>query len=119
MNAIIYGLIGIMAGVFGGVFGLGGGIIMVPAMVFVLGMSQHQAQGTTLAIMLPPVFLFAVWRYYTNGHVNVPMAIFASVGLTIGAYIGANYVQGVPDVALKKAFGVLLLIIGIKFIFFR
>ncbi|MBU0469527.1 MAG: sulfite exporter TauE/SafE family protein [Candidatus Omnitrophica bacterium] len=116
---ILYLALGLVAGLFSGFFGIGGGIILIPSLLYFFGMTQHQAQGTTLAIMLPPVFFFAVWKYYSSGHVNVPVAIFASVGLTVGAYLGANMVMGVPDIMLKRIFGCLLILVGIKMVFFR
>ena len=116
---ILYLILGLIAGIFSGSLGIGGGIIMVPSMVLFFGLTQHQAQGTSLAVMLPPVFFFAVWRYYSHGHVNIPMAIFTSIGLIVGAYLGANLIQGVSEVALKRAFGILLIFVGIKMVFFR
>ncbi|OGX07930.1 MAG: permease [Omnitrophica WOR_2 bacterium GWA2_37_7] len=116
---ILYLVLGLVAGLFSGFLGIGGGIVLVPSLVYFLGMTQHQAQGTTLAIVLPPVFFFAAWKYYSSGHVNVPVAIFASVGLTVGAYLGANMVMGVPDVILKRIFGFLLILVGIKMVFFK
>jgi uncharacterized membrane protein YfcA len=118
MKVILSLLVGLVAGVYGGALGLGGGAIMVPAMVFVFGMTQHQAQGTSLAALLPPVFILAVWRYYQAGHVNVPVAVFIAIGFTIGGLIGAQFVQNVPDVVLRKAFGIFVMLIGLKMVFF-
>lgn len=115
---IFYLAIGVLAGVFSGCLGIGGGIILVPSLVHLFGMSQHQAQGTTLAIMLPPVFFFAAWKYYSQGNVNVPVAIFASIGLTAGAYLGANLAAYIPGLILKRLFGGLMILVGIKMVFF-
>jgi len=115
---ILYLVMGLAAGIVSGGLGVGGGIILVPSLVFFFGLTQHQAQGTALAIILPPVFLFAVLKYYSAGNVNIPIAIFASIGLFIGAYFGATFVQGIPDVMLKRAFGALMIIVGIKMVFF-
>lgn len=114
-----YLAIGLLAGTFGGAFGLGGGTVMVPALVMLFGMTQHQAQGTSLAVMLPPVFLLAVLRYYHEGHINVPMAAYIALGFLIGGLLGAHLVQGVPSVHLKKIFGVVLILLGVKMVFFR
>lgn len=119
MNYVVYLLIGLVAGLLSGGFGVGGGSVLIPALVLILGFSQHQAQGTSLAIMLPPVFFFAVWRYYQAGHVNIPVAMTAAVGLTIGALIGAHFVQAVADDRLTKAFGLFLILVGFKMVFLK
>ena len=119
MNIALYLAFGAVAGVFGGAFGIGSGSIMIPIFVLVFGMTQHQAQGTALAVMLPPVFLLAVMRYYAEGHINVPMAIYMAVGFTLGGLVGAHAVQGIPDVMLKRAFGVYLLIIAVRYLFVK
>jgi uncharacterized membrane protein YfcA len=116
---MLYLLLGLIAGMVGGALGLGGGAIMVPAFVLLFGLTQHQAQGTALAVMLPPIFLLAVLRYYWAGHVKVQMAIYVAIGFIIGALLGAHFVQGVPDVHLKRAFGIFLMIIGLKMAFMK
>jgi len=117
MNVIAYIILGLIAGVFAGVFGIGGGIILIPVMTFLFGMTQHQAQGTTLAILVPPIGILAAWRYYQNGHVNLPMAGFICLGFLLGGLLGANLAQGFSDPLLKKLFGVFLLLISINMIF--
>ena len=112
-------IIGLLGGIFSGAFGIGGGTIMVPLLVLWLGLSQHQAQGTALAVMLLPVFLLAVLRYYSAGNVKVQVALFIAVGFIVGALIGANFVQAVPSEQLKKWFGVFLILIGIKMAIFK
>lgn len=119
MNIVSYLLIGLVGGLAGGAFGIGGGTIMVPALVLLFGLTQHQAQGTTLAALLPPVFLFAVMRYYTAGNVKIQMAIWISAGFVIGAFLGAHFIQGVPDATLKKAFGIFLILVGLKLVWGR
>jgi len=119
MNIPAYLLLGLTAGMVGGAFGLGGGAIMVPAMVLIFGMTQHQAQGTTLAVMLPPIFVLAVLRYYREGHINVPMAGYVALGFVFGALVGAHLVQGVSDVHLKRAFGILVMLVGMKMAFLK
>jgi len=118
MNYLIYLVIGLVAGMAGGAFGIGGGSIMVPALVILCGLSQHQAQGTTLAVMLLPVMILAVWRYYQQGHIIIPIVIFISIGFTFGALLGANLVQGIPANNLQKAFGVFMILMGLKLAFF-
>ena len=114
MQIFTYVLLGFAGGFVGGTFGVGGGTIMVPALLLLFNMTQHQAQGTSLAIMLPPVTLFAVLRYYYQGHVKINIAVFAALGFFIGAFIGAHLIQTIPDANLKRAFGVFLIIVGVK-----
>ncbi|OGW98218.1 MAG: permease [Omnitrophica WOR_2 bacterium GWA2_45_18] len=119
MVSFLYVAVGLISGVMSGAFGIGGGTIMVPLLVLIFGLTQHQAQGTSLAVMLPPVFLLAVMRYYAAGHIKVQMAVFIGLGFILGALIGAHFVQGIPDAALKKAFGVFLIVIGLRMVFFK
>jgi len=107
-------LIGLAAGFLSGCFGVGGGIILVPALVLFLGLTQHQAQGTSLAILLLPVFILAVWKYYGQGHVNLSLVGWVAAGFVFGGLVGAMAIQNVPDVHLRKAFALLIIIIGLK-----
>jgi len=117
MNYVLYILIGLLSGVVSGFFGIGGGTVLVPAFVLFLGMSQHMAQGTALAVMLPPVFAFAVWEYYKQGFVDVRIAVVVALAFLVGALVGGFFVQNVPDAVLKKMFGVFLVLIGIRMMF--
>lgn len=117
MQVLSYVLLGLTAGLLSGTLGIGGGAILVPSLVFLFGLTQHQAQGTSLAIMLPPVFILAVMRYYQAGQVKIPIAIFAAIGLTLGALLGAHFVQYISDANLRKLFGVFLIAVGIKMVF--
>lgn len=119
MQIFIYLLVGLVGGVVSGAFGIGGGTIMVPLFVLGFGLSQHQAQGTALAVMLPPVFLLAVMRYYAEGNVKVQMAVIVALGFVFGALLGAHFVQDIPSSQLKKMFGVFMILIGIKMVFFK
>ncbi|MFA5261232.1 MAG: sulfite exporter TauE/SafE family protein [Candidatus Omnitrophota bacterium] len=114
MTYLSYIFIGLLAGAFSGFFGIGGATILIPIFVLMFGMSQHQAQGTTLAVLLPPVFIFAVMKYYQHGHIQVKMALIIALAFSVGAYAGAHLVQGVGDVALRRAFGILLMIMGLR-----
>jgi len=116
MTIALYLLLGLFAGVAGGLFGIGGGAILVPALVYLCGLTQHQAQGTTLAIMIPPIGLLAAAKYYSQGNVKLSMAIFICVGFFIGGLFGAQYAHKINDLVLRRAFGVLLLAISIKMI---
>ena len=116
---MLYVLVGLIAGTIGGALGLGGGAIMVPAFILLFGLTQHQAQGTALAVMLPPVFILAVLRYYWAGNVKVQMALFVAIGFIVGAFLGAHFVQGIPGASLKRAFGIFLILMGIKMAFMK
>lgn len=116
MNCFLYILLGIAAGVLGGMFGIGGGTILIPALVFFFGLTQHQAQGTTLAIMVPPIGLLAALKYYYNGNVKLGMAGFICLGFFFGGLIGASLIQKMPDIYLKRLFGVFLLFISLRMI---
>ena len=117
MNQLLYVALGLIAGIFSGMFGIGGGIILVPALVYIFGLTQHAAQGTTLAIMVLPIGLLAAIRYWQTGNVNLAMAVFICAGFFIGGLIGANFEQAVSDTMLKKAFGAFLLLVSINMIF--
>jgi uncharacterized membrane protein YfcA len=119
MNTILYLLIGLAAGIFGGVLGLGGGAIVVPALVFLCGLSQHTAQGTTLAMMIPPIGLLAAWTYYQKGFVDLKVAAIMCIAFFIGGFIGAKFAVNLSDAVLTKVFGVALLLISLKMIFFK
>ena len=110
----LYIILGLIAGIFSGFLGLGGGVILIPVMVYLFGLTQHQAQGTTLALMVPPIGLLAAWRYYQSGDVKINMAVFICLGFFIGGLLGAHFVQNIPDQLLKKIFAVFLLFISIR-----
>lgn len=108
---------GLMAGFVGGTLGVGGGIIMVPVMVFILGMTQHDAQGTSLATMLAPIGILAVMNYYKAGHVNIKFTIVLMVTFIIGSWFGSKWAINLPAKTLKQIFGVLMIIAATKMIF--
>ncbi len=112
LSYLLFLLIGFTAGIISGLIGIGGGIIVVPAFMFLLGMTQHQAQGTSLAMLLPPIGLFAVLSYWQKGYINWWVAGFAAIGFFIGGYFGASFANSISDALLKKVFGVSLLLIG-------
>lgn len=119
MKEILYLILGLMAGTFSGLFGIGGGIILIPALVFLAGLSQHEAQGTSLAILLLPLGLLAVIKYYRSGHINFYIAAFICIGFFIGGLLGANIAEALPNLVLKKAFGIFLAIVALYMIFSR
>jgi len=117
MINIAYVVLGLTAGILSGMFGVGGGTILIPALVFMFGLTQHQAQGTTLAALIPPIGLLAAWRYWQAGNIKLPIAAFICLGFFFGGYIGANWIQGVSGPVLKKMFGIFLLLIAVNMIF--
>jgi uncharacterized membrane protein YfcA len=117
MEKILFILLGLIAGILSGAFGIGGGVILIPALVLLCGFTQHQAQGTTLAILVPPIGFLAALRYYQAGNVKLAVAAFICAGFFIGGLIGANLVQNLSDPVLKKMFGVFLLIVALRTIF--
>ncbi|MBN1793818.1 MAG: sulfite exporter TauE/SafE family protein [Candidatus Omnitrophica bacterium] len=116
MNWLGYIALGLCTGIVSGFLGLGGGIIMVPMLVYIYGLTQHQAQGTSLAIMIPPIGLLAAWRYYVAGNVQLSIALFVCIGFFFGGYIGAMFSHLISDAVLKKVFGVVLLLFSIRLI---
>lgn len=116
MNQFLYIILGLAAGIFSGFLGIGGGTILIPVMVYIFGLTQHQAQGTTLALMVPPIGLLAAMRYYYSGNVKIGMAAFICIGFFIGGLIGAHFVQKVPEPMLKKFFGLFLLFVALRMI---
>ena len=116
MNIALYIMVGLLGGIVSGMLGIGGGTVMVPALAFLFGLSQHQAQGTTLALMVPPIGLLAAWTYYKAGFVDIKIAAFVCLGFFFGGLLGAKLVIGIPDLVLRKIFGVALLMIAIKMI---
>jgi hypothetical protein len=106
--------IGIFTGVMAGMLGIGGAIVMIPALVFILGMSQQSAQGTSLAVMLPPIGIIAAYNYYKAGQVNIKFAIILAVCFLVGSYFGSKLALTLPQPALKKIFGILLLLVAAR-----
>ena len=118
MNTILYLAIGLVGGILSGLLGLGGGVIIIPALVLLTGMSQHLAQGTTLAMMVPPIGLLAAWVYYHNKNVDIKVAIIMCISFVIGTLLSAPVANKIPQAALTRIFGVALLLISLKMIFF-
>ena len=109
--------IGILTGFMAGLLGIGGAIIMVPALIFLLGLSQQGAQGTSLAVMLPPIGLIAAYNYFKAGHVNLKYALILAVMFVAGSYFGSKLAIVLPQPLLKKIFGILLLAVAVKMLF--
>jgi len=110
-------LIGLSAGIVSGMLGVGGAIIIVPALVLFFGMTQHQAQGTSLAILLLPVGFLAFWNYYKQGYVNFKFALIVMLAFFVGGYLGSVIAIHVSEKLLKTGFGILIVILGFRMIF--
>lgn len=110
-------VIGVITGIMAGMLGIGGAIIMIPTLVFFLGLSQQTAQGTSIAVMLPPVGIIAAYNYYKAGHVNIKFAIILALAFLIGSYFGSKIALNLPQPVLKKIFGILLILVAAKMLF--
>ncbi|HVJ07733.1 MAG TPA: sulfite exporter TauE/SafE family protein [Acidisarcina sp.] len=110
-------LIGVLVGAFSGVVGLGGGILMVPALVYFFHMSQHRAQGTSLAAMLAPVGILAFLEYYKTGNADLKTGLLLAAGFTVGAYFGGASAQHIPELMLRRIFAATLIAVGIRMLF--
>jgi uncharacterized membrane protein YfcA len=116
-EVIILVLIGLLTGVMSGLFGIGGGIIVIPALVLIFGMTQHQAQGTSTAFMLLPVGLLAFLNYYKAGHINIKYAAIIAVAFFVGAFFGSKLAINISEVNLKKVFAIVMILVSIKLFF--
>jgi uncharacterized protein len=114
VQLILGGLIGLAGGVLSGLFGIGGGLVIVPALIVLLGMTAKQAAGTSLAALLLPVGIFGALEYWRAGQVDVRVAAILALGLLIGAFIGARVAIGLPNELIQRAFGVLLVLVGVR-----
>lgn len=113
-NSVLVALLGTAAGLLGGLLGLGGAIIIIPGLVFLLGYSQQMAQGTALIMMVLPVGGLAAFQYYQNGFVDIRTALILAVFFFIGGYFGAKFATNIPQDVLRKSFAVMLLFIAVK-----
>jgi uncharacterized membrane protein YfcA len=112
--SLIYLLIGLVAGLLSGLFGVGGGILIVPALLLVGRMTPATATGTSLGALLIPVGALGAWQYYKNGHVDVRASALIALGLLVGAFFGARVAQGLDPVLARRAFAVFLLLTSVK-----
>ena len=119
MQILLYVIWGLIAGVASGFLGIGGGIILIPVLGLIFGLTQHQAQGTTLALMIPPIGLLAALKYYHAGNVNLKIAAFICLGFFFGGYVGATMVHHIPDMVLRRIFGFVMLFVSLRLIFWK
>jgi uncharacterized protein len=111
---IVLVLVGILAGLLSGFVGVGGGIIIVPAMIYFLHLSQKDAQGISLAVLLMPVGILGVMNYYKAGHINFGYSFIIAIGFILGSYYGSKYALKLPEHKVKFVFGILMLIIAVQ-----
>jgi len=115
-NILLLIALGLVTGAVSGLIGIGGGLIVVPTLVFFFGFSQHQAQGTSLAMMIPPVGLLAVLSYYRQGNVDLKVAGCLCLGFVLGGLVGARFATGLSNEMLSRVFGGAMLLISLKMI---
>jgi uncharacterized protein len=111
-----YLLLGIVVGILSGFVGIGGGILIVPTLVYVLHMNQHRAQGTSLGALLAPIGALAFWEYYKAGNADLAAAAWIAGGFLVGGYFGGMWAQHLSEAILRRAFGAMLVIVGLRFL---
>ena len=117
LTIIILIIIGLAAGMLSGIAGVGGGVIIIPALIFLLGMTQFEAQGTSLAMMIPPIGILAAFNYYKDGYINWKYAAILAVFFFIGGYFGSKFALNIPQNIVKKSFAVFIILVGVKMFF--
>ena len=117
ITCIILIVIGLLAGILSGLVGVGGGILMIPLLIIFLGLTQHEAQGTALFAMLPPIGILAAMNYYKEGFVKWEYAAVIALTFVVGGYFGSKLSISLPEQTVRKVFGVIMLIGAIKLIF--
>lgn len=111
--------IGLFTGFLAGMLGIGGGLVVIPALVMILGMTQHEAQGTSLAMMLPPIGIIAAYNYYKAGQMDFKFGLILATAFILGSYFGSKIAIRLPEEALKKIFGAFLLLVAVKMLFWK
>ena len=119
MNVLVLIAVGLAAGVLSGMFGIGGGVIIVPALIYLVKMKQLEATATSLAALIPPVGLLGAYEYYRTGNIHVVSALIVAAGLFVGAYFGAKITLSLPADMVRRLYAVFLLAISVKMLFFE
>ena len=114
---LLLGLIGLTAGILSGMIGIGGGIIIVPALVFLLGFTQQQAQGTSLGLLLLPAGILAVMNYYKQGYIDVKVVGIMCITFVLGGWLGSRIALSLPQDTIKKIFAIVLILVALKMLF--
>lgn len=107
---------GLAAGILGGFIGVGGGVIVVPALVYILGMDQHMAQGTSIAMMLPPIGLLAYWNYHRAGEADLKAGLILATTFLVGGYLGSRWSLKLDPNRVKLLFGIFMIFVAIRMI---
>lgn len=118
MEILLLLALGLAVGVISGLIGIGGGVVLVPALIYLLGYSQLEAQGTTLALLVPPIGILGVWTYYQRGYVDIKAAALICLGFVLGGWLGAKFAIALPPTLLKRVFGLATLGISVRMLFF-
>lgn len=108
--------IGLVAGILSGFVGVGGGVVIIPALIYFLGLNQLEAQGTSLAVMLPPIGILAVMNYHKTGNINMTYGIIIALTFIVGGWVGSKMALKIPVVKVKLIFGLFLLYIGVRMV---
>jgi uncharacterized membrane protein YfcA len=114
---LILALIGLITGGLGGLLGIGGGLILIPSLVYIMGFTQHEAIGTSLAVMLPPIGLFAAYNYYKEGQVNLKFALILAAAFMVGSYFSSKIAVHIPENTVRKIFSIFLILVAIRMFF--
>ncbi|MDM7915096.1 MAG: sulfite exporter TauE/SafE family protein [Candidatus Eisenbacteria bacterium] len=112
-------ILGVVAGTLSGLAGVGGGVVIVPTLVLLFGMSQHKAQGTTLAFLIPPLMIVSAYQYWKRGDVDVRIAMLLAIGFVVGSYFGAKIALSLPGPTLKKVFGGFLFLVSLRYLLWK
>lgn len=115
-DILLYLGLGLGVGTLSGLIGIGGGVLVTPALIYLFGFSQHNAQGTTLALLVPPIGLLGAWTYFQQGYVDTRAATLICLGFVFGGLVGAKFAIDLPESLLRKVFGTSLILIGIRMI---
>ncbi len=116
VQVMLFILIGVGAGALSGLIGVGGGIVIVPALVYILGMAQKKAQGTSLAVLSVPVCFIGFLAYYREGHADIKAALWIILGFIGGTLLGSNLAINMNEVVLRRVFGAIIILVGIKMV---
>ena len=117
LTIILLILIGLLTGFLAGMLGIGGGLVVIPALIMVMGMTQQDAQGTSLVMMLPPIGAVAAYNYYKAGHMDIKYGLILAAAFIFASYFGSKLAVKIPSEVLKRIFGIFLLIVAIKMLF--
>lgn len=109
--------IGVVVGILSGLLGVGGGILLIPILIYGFGMSQKMAQGTSLAMLLPPTGILAFMRYYKAGETDLKLGLLIAVGVLVGGYFGGGWAQAIPAATLRKGFAIFMVLAAVKMFF--